>query len=153
MFAFGDKEWPGLAKLNEESGELVQVIGKLMMTRGDRQYWDNIDLRKRLIEEMADQAAALDFVQNHVLTVDEMDTFSERLEYKRSLFDKWHAEQAHVDLIEAEIARRVRDETALLRTQYESTRGALRERISEVDRLKHEQAGLVRALGEKELPP
>jgi len=34
-----NKEWPGLAKLNEESGELVQVIGKLMMTHGERAHW------------------------------------------------------------------------------------------------------------------
>lgn len=94
MFAFGDKEWPGVAKLNEESGELVQVIGKLMMTHGDRQYWESVDLRTRLIEEMADLAAAIDFVSDHVLTAEETRTFVERMKRKRALFEQWHTEQA-----------------------------------------------------------
>ena len=93
MFAFGDKEWPGLAKLNEESGELVQVIGKLMMTHGDRRYWENVDLRKRLIEEMADQAAAIGFVIDHVLTSEEGKTLTARMMEKRALFEKWHEEK------------------------------------------------------------
>ena len=91
MFAFGDKEWPGVAKLNEESGELVQVIGKLMMTHD---YWDNVDLRQRLIEEMADQAAAIGFVSNHALTADELRAFEARMQRKRALFEQWHADQA-----------------------------------------------------------
>jgi hypothetical protein len=94
VFAFGDKEWPGVAKLNEESGELVQVIGKLMMTHGERAYWEGIDLRRRLIEEMADQAAAIDFVQDHVLTDEETVEFIDRMKRKRALFEQWHAEQA-----------------------------------------------------------
>lgn len=94
MFAFGDKEWPGLAKLNEESGELVQVIGKLMMTHGDRKHWEGTDLRQRLIEEMADQAGAIGFVSDHVLTAEEWRAFMERMRQKRALFEKWHAEQA-----------------------------------------------------------
>lgn len=94
MFAFGDKEWPGVAKLNEESGELTQVIGKLMMTHGDRKYWDNVDLRQCLIEEMADQAAAIDFVSDHVLTPEETHVFVERMKRKRALFEQWHVEQA-----------------------------------------------------------
>lgn len=94
MFAFGDKEWPGLAKLNEESGELIQVIGKLMMTHGDRNYWGNVDLRKRLVEEMGDLAAAIDFVSDHVLTPEETHVFVERMKQKRALFEQWHAEQA-----------------------------------------------------------
>lgn len=93
MFAFGDKEWPGVAKLNEESGELVQVIGKLMMTHGKREYWDNVDLRKCLVEEMADQAAAIGFVADHALTDGEIAEFAERCKAKRALFEQWHTEQ------------------------------------------------------------
>lgn len=93
MFAFGDVEWPGLAKLAEESGELVQVIGKLMMTHGDPAYWDGVDLRKRLIEEMADQAAAIGFVNRHVLTPQESEAMTARMAEKRALFEKWHEEK------------------------------------------------------------
>ena len=28
MFAYGDTEWPGIAKLNEECGEVIQIIGR-----------------------------------------------------------------------------------------------------------------------------
>ncbi len=94
MFAFGDKEWPGLAKLSEESGELVQVIGKLMMTHGDPKHWDGSDLRVRLVEEMADQAAAIAFVSDHVLLPEEVTVFTERVKQKRALFEQWHAGQA-----------------------------------------------------------
>lgn len=95
MFAFGDKEWPGLAKLNEESGELVQIIGKLMMTHGSSAYWDNVDLRKRLVEELADQAAAIGFVMKHALTPLESEAVTARMVEKRALFEKWHEEKWH----------------------------------------------------------
>ncbi len=94
MFAFGDKEWPGLAKLNEESGELIQVIGKLMMTHGASGYWGGVELRVRLIEEMADQAAAIDFVSDHVLTAEEAMALVERMKQKRAQFERWHKEQS-----------------------------------------------------------
>lgn len=28
MFAIGDKEWPGISKLIEEAGEVLQICGK-----------------------------------------------------------------------------------------------------------------------------
>ncbi len=93
MFAFGDKEWPGLAKLNEESGELIQVIGKLMMTHGERAHWEGTDLRRRLIEEMADLAAAIGFVTAHVLTSQEGQVLTARMMEKRAMFEEWHEEK------------------------------------------------------------
>lgn len=94
MFAFGDKEWPGLAKLNEESGELVQVIGKLMMTHGQAKHWDGSDLRKRLIEEIADLNASLVFVILHTLSPEETAAIGKRVLTKLRLFERWHEEQA-----------------------------------------------------------
>jgi len=94
MFAFGDKEWPGIAKLNEESGELVQVIGKLMMTHGKAAHWSGADLRVDLVYEMADAAAAIDFVMKYALTQEERNVLIVRLKEKFALFEKWHAEQA-----------------------------------------------------------
>ena len=127
MFAFGDKEWPGLAKLNEESGELVQVIGKLMMTHGDRRYWENVDLRKRLIEEMADQAAAIGFVTTHVLTPQEGMAMTARMMEKRELFEKWHEEK---DTTPAARERR----------EAEAKRARAAELRAEADRLEREAA-------------
>lgn len=94
MFAFGDKQWPGLAKLNEESGELVQVIGKLMMTHGQASHWSGTNLRVALVEEMADVAAAIDFVMTHALTYEEGVALMTRLKEKFAVFEKWHQEQA-----------------------------------------------------------
>ena len=62
MFGFGTKEWPGVAKLNEECGEVVQVIGKLMATGGRIEHWEGSSLDERLAEEMADVLAAVNFV-------------------------------------------------------------------------------------------
>ena len=149
MFAFGDNEWPGLAKLNEGSGELVQVIGKLMMTHGSSKYWEGVDLRQRLIEEMADQAAAIDFVSDHVLTPVEATRFVECMKQKRTLFELWHREQAEPVRVETEVARRVREETESVHKRHEETHRVLCERNSEIARLKLEQAALVKALGEK----
>lgn len=58
-FALGSDKWPGLAKLNEECGELVQVIGKIMAHPSPDEAKK---LHDRLIEEMADVDAAIDYV-------------------------------------------------------------------------------------------
>lgn len=87
-FAFGSTIWPGLSKLLEESGETVQVIGKLIMTGGNTNHWDGTDLEKRLIEEMADLQAAIYFVVDNCLNDDS--EFRQRSMMKLKLFEKWH---------------------------------------------------------------
>lgn len=90
MFAIGDDQWPGLSKLAEEAGEVVQVIGKLMGTHGKAYHWDGTDLRARLIEEIADVMAACEFVirQNQL-----GDGVTVRFMQKLALFNKWHVDQ------------------------------------------------------------
>jgi NTP pyrophosphatase (non-canonical NTP hydrolase) len=88
-FAFGDKQWPGLAKLNEECGEVIQVIGKLMMTHGNRAHWSG-DLRPMLIEELADLEAAITFFNVHNFELDERAAFTRRLRAKMDKFEEWH---------------------------------------------------------------
>jgi hypothetical protein len=65
-FSFGDKDYPGLAKIAEEAGEFGQVFGKLVMTGGHADYFDGTDLRKALLEELADLDAALAFFKAEV---------------------------------------------------------------------------------------
>lgn len=89
-FAFGSDNWPGLAKLAEESGEVVQVVGKLMMTGGEPHHWDGTDLRTRLIEEMADVVAAVRFVGTYNLTDLEVDELEARADRKLKQFIEWH---------------------------------------------------------------
>lgn len=91
MFAIGDKEWPGVSKLIEEMGELAQVLGKLMGSRGNTEHWSG-DLRNMLFDELADVMAALDFVVNHNLSVDETNIVIDRHLQKYKLFQKWHEE-------------------------------------------------------------
>lgn len=93
MFAFGDKQWPGIAKVAEEFGETLQVIGRLMMMRGERAHWSGADLRLDLIDELADSKAAIEFVEMKVLTEAERVQLNRRMETKVHQFLTWHREQ------------------------------------------------------------
>jgi NTP pyrophosphatase (non-canonical NTP hydrolase) len=88
-FAFGDDIWPGMAKLNEECGEVIQVIGKFMMTHGNAAHWDG-DLRKKLVEELGDLLAAIGFVAKYGLTEDEERAIQSRVDLKWIKFEAWH---------------------------------------------------------------
>ena len=88
MFAIGDREWTGVSKLVEEAGEVVQVLGKLIGSRGIEEHWDGSNLRQRLHEELADLLAAIEFViERNALSR----TFIEaRKEHKLNTFRDWH---------------------------------------------------------------
>lgn len=68
MFAIGDERWPGISKLVEESGEVLQVCGKLVWTHGDVTHFDGSNLKSRLETELGDLLAAIAFViaKNHL---------------------------------------------------------------------------------------
>jgi NTP pyrophosphatase (non-canonical NTP hydrolase) len=89
MFAIGDDQWPGLSKLSEEAGEVVQVIGKLMGTHGKSRHWDGTDLRQRLIEEIADVIAACELV----IELNDLEGIEKRKQQKLALFHEWHDKQ------------------------------------------------------------
>jgi NTP pyrophosphatase (non-canonical NTP hydrolase) len=89
-FAFGDAQWPGIAKLAEECGEVVQVIGKLMMTHGSPAHWSG-NLRAMLVDELGDLAAAIGFVGEHCLTAEERGLIAARIQQKLDKFEDWHA--------------------------------------------------------------
>lgn len=90
-FSIGSKVWPGTAKVLEEMGELQQVLGKLIAVRGASQHWDG-DLRKKLVEETADVAAAVVFFVRENFTGDELRAYNERMDVKLARFRKWHAD-------------------------------------------------------------
>jgi len=87
-FAIGSPVWPGLSKLAEEAGEVLQIVGKLMGTGGERAHWDGSDLRERLTEEISDLLAACDFVTS----ANGLDraAVDERRANKLALFYVWH---------------------------------------------------------------
>ena len=88
IFAIGADRWPGLSKLVEECGEVVQVVGKLIGTAGATAHWDGSNLKDRLLEEMADVTAAVRFVlEKNGMNVD---AFERRVEFKLLRFNHWH---------------------------------------------------------------
>lgn len=92
-FAIGGSNWPGLSKLIEECGEVLQVAGKLIATGGQPEHWDGSDLRERVVDELGDLLAALSFVRKHALTDVEDVHVAIRSQAKYRLFLQWHEEQ------------------------------------------------------------
>jgi hypothetical protein len=94
-FAIGSLVWPGLSKLNEECGENVQVIGKIMAFPRLGEFDlhpDGTNLTRRLEEELGDLQAAIDYV---TAANDDLDNgaIQKRRERKLDLFLKWHNEE------------------------------------------------------------
>ena len=90
-FSIGGECWPGASKLIEEAGEVLQVIGKLMGSRGDTKHWTSEDLAADLVEELADLSAAIEFFAG-VNGLD-VDAITRRTSKKVLLYEKWHREQ------------------------------------------------------------
>ncbi len=87
-FSIGSEVWPGLSKLIEEAGEVMQVAGKLIGSRGQIAHFDGTDLKIRLEDELADLQAAIEFVSRFGnLNFKRMD---ERRNEKIDRFENWH---------------------------------------------------------------
>jgi NTP pyrophosphatase (non-canonical NTP hydrolase) len=89
-FSIGSAVWPGTSKVIEETGELLQVLGKLIAVGGATEHWDG-DLRKKLVEEAADVAAAVAFFCERNLTPAERDDVEKRIAVKLARFRQWDA--------------------------------------------------------------
>lgn len=61
MYTIRSDRWKGLAKLQEEMSELNTVLSKIVENGGSLEYWNDINLGKNLIEELADVSAAMSF--------------------------------------------------------------------------------------------
>ena len=88
-FSLGQNIWPGVAKLMEECGEVIQVCAKLIATGGATAHWSGRDLRADLEHELGDLQAAQTFVIEHnpQLRRAEIDW---QTNAKRNLFRQWH---------------------------------------------------------------
>lgn len=89
MFAIGDEEWPGISKLAEEAGEVLQVIGKLLQTKGQTKHWNVPDLKVALEDEIADLDAAINFVKTHCKL--DQNRMADRFVEKYDRFEEWHS--------------------------------------------------------------
>lgn len=92
MFAIGAARWPGISKLVEEAGEVVQVCGKLLGSFGHPMHFEGSDLRRRLESELGDLLAAIDFVLENNSELSWTSIVLRRRE-KLDLFRKWHADR------------------------------------------------------------
>ena len=87
-FSIGQNVWPGVAKLMEESAEVIQVCAKLLATGGRTDHWSGRDLKVWLEEELGDLGAAIDFVR-FFNALDE-GAIEARTKAKFELFLEWH---------------------------------------------------------------
>ena len=90
-FALGSTLLPGLSKLMEEAGEIVQVGGKMLQVGNDGPHWDGSILRLRMEEDLGDITAAIEFF----IEYNDLDSqrIGARAIEKLALFVKWHKEQ------------------------------------------------------------
>lgn len=92
-FSIGGKVWPGTSKLVEELGELQQVLGKLIGSHGEPAHYDGSDLEKRLVEEIGDVLAAIEFFTRQNLdTNGARISIINRMSNKLVLFERWQGE-------------------------------------------------------------
>lgn len=74
----------------EEAGEILQMLGKLMGSRGDDIHWNVRSLKANIEDEIADLMAACKFVIEMChLRVEHIET---RMQRKLELFRQWHKE-------------------------------------------------------------
>jgi hypothetical protein len=90
LFFIGAERWPGLTKVVEECGEVLQNAGKILAfpdephpsgTVPGADFWD----------EVADLTAALEYMAAHNPV--NAERFKRRADAKRRLFEQWHAEE------------------------------------------------------------
>lgn len=92
-YALGSDKWPGLSKLIEEFGEVIQIAGKIIATDGEALHFDGTDLVERLVEELGDAEAAIAFLREfNGLSKGKIE--KRKMEKFRQFMD-WHYEQAN----------------------------------------------------------
>lgn len=84
----------GVAKLIEECGELVQILGKRLAMWDQDDHWDGSNLRERMAEEMGDVKAGIEFVSSMFGVHAETEA---RYRRKHRLFCEWHVDQTNND--------------------------------------------------------
>lgn len=90
-FCIGSDIWPGLAKLMEECGELVQVCGKVVAFPAVELHPDGSRLCERLEGELGDVLAAV----TYVVTRNGLDweAVNGGMTKKLHRFNSWHNEE------------------------------------------------------------
>jgi NTP pyrophosphatase (non-canonical NTP hydrolase) len=88
-YSIGSRTLPGLSRLLEEAGEVVQVLGKIIGAGHVGRHWDGTDLGERLRDELADLAATIRFViEANGFNSDPR--LAERVGHKLRTYHEWH---------------------------------------------------------------
>lgn len=93
-YSIGSAKWPGLAKIMEECGEVIQVGAKIIAANGEDIHWQNdLSLTGQLADEIADVTAAIVFIteNNPQLNTDQITARASR---KLKIFREWHETEA-----------------------------------------------------------
>lgn len=94
-YSIGSDVWPGVSKLIEECGELLQVLGKMIALGGVGldAHWDGKgDLVQRLQEELGDVHGAISFLVGFNPPLSRAVILA-RAAAKVDLFVDWHIAQ------------------------------------------------------------
>ena len=103
-------KWIGIAKLQEEMGELQTVLGKLH-AYPDGQHPDMsysaplttlTTLTTRLCDELADVIAAAEFFAKMNLDAEAKDYVEHRIGMKHGRYEQWHASGDHMTGVEVD---------------------------------------------------
>jgi NTP pyrophosphatase (non-canonical NTP hydrolase) len=94
-YSIGSENWPGLGKVIEECGEVIQEAAKLIAVGGeDMPHWDGKGTTVgRLEDELGDARAAIAFLLEFNPLLDQQ-RIADRVMTKLALFRRWHAENA-----------------------------------------------------------
>jgi NTP pyrophosphatase (non-canonical NTP hydrolase) len=87
-YGIGSDLRPGYAKLSEECGELVQMVGKIMAYPDGEHPDGKGNLDERFQDELADVSAAIEYVilSNKI----KKGRFDKRKKMKLERFARWH---------------------------------------------------------------
>lgn len=91
MFFIGAPKWPGISKLIEEAGEVLQICGKLIGSEGEIKHWNVPDLKSALEDEIGDVLAACHFVIETCGL--DFNKIMRRKNQKHGIFHAWHEER------------------------------------------------------------
>jgi hypothetical protein len=100
-YSIGSDQWPGLSRLIEEAGELLQAAGKLIGSGGERQHYSGTDLGQTLADELADTLAAIRYFRAHNARLVGPDCdvtrcyIDDRTDEKFRQYQLWHWEANH----------------------------------------------------------
>jgi NTP pyrophosphatase (non-canonical NTP hydrolase) len=96
-FGFGTESWPGAAKLLEEMGEVIQVLGKLIVNGGSTDYWGDRDLHQLFIEELGDLQATLIFFREENFSLEDIRDMWARTDDKLTKYATWKGRRVDED--------------------------------------------------------